>query len=398
MTSTAATFYDAASFGGRIYPLGGYRRAISCLLDGVVNGLGIVAAVCTTATVAAVSIINATLPINPSLHTTAPVVHVAIVFPNYYPTLAGAANSSGWVRVTTDSADALTFEARWVPATVLVSTGAAAPVPQPLVKRADNKASLQPNPTLPPVSRAEPEIAHASNSTAVAQLTSTTAPTSARRIALTPAPKLFAELDDSNPLGPRPAQHEVGRSSLSQSVPQVATTAPPPASIFERPVSPLQAKNNPTPRPNSDSRTAVYDISARTVYLPKGKRLEAHSGLGNMLDDPRYVGVKNRGPTPPNVYELTMREEIFHGVWALRLNPVGSENMFGRDGMLAHHYLRGADGQSNGCVSIKDYTEFLDAYLRGEVDRLVVVPHLRNTSWRTVSARVAGRRYADNNP
>src|SRR5208282_4855588 len=38
-----------------------------------------------------------------------------------------------------------------------------------------------------------------------------------------------------------------------------------------------------------DRYTAVYDISARTVYLPDGTRLEAHSGLGDRLDNPRYV-------------------------------------------------------------------------------------------------------------
>jgi hypothetical protein len=35
-----------------------------------------------------------------------------------------------------------------------------------------------------------------------------------------------------------------------------------------------------------DQTTAVYDISAHTVYLPDGKRLEAHSGLGDRIDDP----------------------------------------------------------------------------------------------------------------
>jgi hypothetical protein len=54
--------------------------------------------------------------------------------------------------------------------------------------------------------------------------------------------------------------------------------------------------------PNAYSRTAVYDIAARMVYLPNGRRLEAHSGLGSFLDDPRYINVKARGPTPPNVY------------------------------------------------------------------------------------------------
>ena len=36
-----------------------------------------------------------------------------------------------------------------------------------------------------------------------------------------------------------------------------------------------------------DRQTAVYDIAAHTVYLPDGTKLEAHSGLGSSLDDPR---------------------------------------------------------------------------------------------------------------
>ena len=39
--------------------------------------------------------------------------------------------------------------------------------------------------------------------------------------------------------------------------------------------------------PPYDRQTAVYDISAHTVYLPDGTRLEAHSGLGSKIDDPR---------------------------------------------------------------------------------------------------------------
>ena len=126
----------------------------------------------------------------------------------------------------------------------------------------------------------------------------------------------------------------------------------------------------------ADSRTAIYDITAHTVYLPNGKRLEAHSGLGSFMDDVRYVNAKARGPTPPNVYALTMREQLFHGVRAIRLNPVGGGDMYGRDGMLAHTYMLGPNGQSNGCVSFSDYSAFLNAYLNGEIDRLVVVEHL----------------------
>lgn len=130
---------------------------------------------------------------------------------------------------------------------------------------------------------------------------------------------------------------------------------------------------------NVHNRTAVYDIAAHTVYMPDGTRLEAHSGLGSLRDNPAHVRKKNRGPTPPNVYELTMRERLFHGVRAIRLNPARGATMFGRDGMLAHTYMLGSSGQSNGCVAFKNYRAFLKAFLRGEITRMVVVPRLGNT-------------------
>jgi hypothetical protein len=144
-----------------------------------------------------------------------------------------------------------------------------------------------------------------------------------------------------------------------------------------RPSPPIEASQSPEAsnlRPNG--RTAIYDIAAHAVYLPNGDALEAHSGLGSNLDDPRYVSLKNRGPTPPNVYTLTLRDQPFHGVRAIRLIPLDASKMFGRDGMLAHSYLRGPTGESSGCVSFRDYTAFLNAFLRGEVERLVVVDHL----------------------
>jgi Protein of unknown function (DUF2778) len=120
--------------------------------------------------------------------------------------------------------------------------------------------------------------------------------------------------------------------------------------------------------------TALYDISARVVYMPNGERLEAHSGLGEKMDDPRFVHVRMHGATPPGTYDLTEREKPFHGVRAIRLNPVGgSAAVHGRAGLLAHTYMLGPNGQSNGCVSFRQYDKFLQAYLRGEVKRLVVV-------------------------
>jgi hypothetical protein len=130
-----------------------------------------------------------------------------------------------------------------------------------------------------------------------------------------------------------------------------------------------------TPFARYDRWTAIYDISAHTVYLPNGTRLEAHSGLGDRLDDPRHVQERMRGATPPDVYELAPREQLFHGVQALRLKPVGAGNVFGRAGFLAHTYMLGPNGDSNGCVVFKNYEAFLRAFQNGEVKRLVVVAH-----------------------
>ena len=133
-------------------------------------------------------------------------------------------------------------------------------------------------------------------------------------------------------------------------------------------------RRTPERDPGSSAGTAVYDITAQTVTLPSGERLEAHSGLGEAQDNPRHVHRRMRGATPPGTYDLTEREALFHGVRAIRLNPVGgSAAIHGRDGILAHTYMLGPSGASNGCVVFRDYNRFLQAFLRGEVRRMVVV-------------------------
>ncbi|HYA80507.1 MAG TPA: DUF2778 domain-containing protein [Methylocystis sp.] len=139
--------------------------------------------------------------------------------------------------------------------------------------------------------------------------------------------------------------------------------------------NPMTTTPGPSHAARPDNHTAVYDISAHTVYLPSGRRLEAHSGLGSRLDNPNYVHERMHGATPPHLYELTPREQLFHGVQALRLNPVGPGNIFGRAGLLAHTFMLGPNGDSNGCVSFRDYNAFLQAYKSGEVTRLMVVAH-----------------------
>ncbi len=136
-----------------------------------------------------------------------------------------------------------------------------------------------------------------------------------------------------------------------------------------------EGKSKPgTKLPANDGLTAIYDIKARTVYLPDGSKLEAHSGLGPKMDDPRYAHVRMHGVTPPHVYDLAPREALFHGVEALRMHPVGgAQAIYGRAGILTHSYLLGPNGDSNGCVSFKDYDAFLRAYKAGKVRRMVVV-------------------------
>jgi Protein of unknown function (DUF2778) len=110
--------------------------------------------------------------------------------------------------------------------------------------------------------------------------------------------------------------------------------------------------------------------------MPDGTKLEAHSGLGTLLDDPEHVDEKDRGATPPNVYDLSLRERPFHGMRALRLKPVDGERALGRTGLLAHSFMIGPNGESNGCVSFRDYDAFLQAYMNHQIRRLAVVPRV----------------------
>jgi hypothetical protein len=188
-------------------------------------------------------------------------------------------------------------------------------------------------------------------------------------------------LSDRNATVPLPMARPDG---LNKRTATTATRPPEPVLAYARPdvgddegEIPIVPKrlSNPVAR----NGVAVYDISANVVYLPNGERLEAHSGLGKMRDNPRYVHEKNRGPTPPHTYALTLRESLFHGVEAIRLNPVGGAgNVYNRVGLLAHTYMLGARGDSNGCVSVKDYKRFLAAFKRGDIRQLVVVTSMPN--------------------
>jgi hypothetical protein len=166
--------------------------------------------------------------------------------------------------------------------------------------------------------------------------------------------------------------------------------APPKPTIARASFRPTQVRKE-FGASEDDGRTAIYDITAQAVYLPGGRRLEAHSGLGELMDNPGYVHVKMRGSTPPNIYNLTLRERTFHGVRAIRLNPVDGGRMHGRAGILAHSYMLGSNGQSNGCVSFSNYPEFLNAYLKGEITRLAVVERLERPPGKLAAGQLPGQ-------
>ena len=66
------------------------------------------------------------------------------------------------------------------------------------------------------------------------------------------------------------------------------------------------------------------------------------------------------------------RYEVYRGG---DLMAEGSSTL-GRAGLLTHSYMMGPEGDSNGCVSIREYERFRKAFDDGEITRLVVVPSI----------------------
>lgn len=370
MSDTAAAFCDVTSFDGRI-SLGDSRRllaALRALGDGLIATIAILAVGSVLAvgiTVAALKIANNAISANPQLRVQAAIGPGALgqgafALGQYGPILAAAPDAFPPAPVTMDVAEGSepaasageSFGARWALASLPVPEATSASVPLP---------------TRAPPRPAQHEITKSiqSDQTKSVQVTSMQLASLPPPVTVSPAPVKAAPQ-------------------------QVAVVAPPPPAV-EKPAVVQPVHNKGPEFIERDARTAVYDISARTVYLPNGDKLEAHSGLGEKMDDPRYIHVRMRGATPPNVYKLTMREKLFHGVRAIRLNPVDEDKMHGRDGILAHTYMLGPNGQSNGCVSFKNYDKFLQAFLDGEVDRMVVVASM-NGAPPALVARGKGRR------
>jgi hypothetical protein len=343
MAKAVAAYYEVSGFGRRDLFLADPRRIAQAgrfLANTAVTGiaaLGAVGLAGVGVTFVAAFVLNMAIATNPQLRAPAQTGPAA---------LAIAQNTADL------SAPAATFDAKWARVAASLPAGAVPLLAQP-------KIEIAANIPLPPARPAHVQPQH--------EVAEVTAPVQVAK--LTPAPEAPVPLPQARPKPPVAAQ-----PPAAELAPRVALATPPsPRPAPKAPPPQREAHNKAPVLPTADARTAIYDIAAHTVYLPNGERLEAHSGLGDKMDNPHYVNVRMRGPTPPNVYDLKLREELFHGVRAIRLTPVDEDKMFGRDGILAHTYMLGPNGQSNGCVSFRDYDKFLHAFLRGEVDRMVVV-------------------------
>nr|CAD6603121.1 hypothetical protein RKHAN_01297 [Rhizobium sp. Khangiran2] len=201
--------------------------------------------------------------------------------------------------------------------------------------------------------------------------------------------ELAALMDDTLPMqGPLPtsrpetaakALEALAAAKLAKPGRAPAEDAGEPASTvlaYAKPENPMKSLPKVTPIPDPGTKkVAIYDITNGVVHMPNGTKLEAHSGIGKMRDNPKFTHVKMKGPTPPGTYKLSMREKPFHGVAAIRLTSVDGKHPQNRTGLLAHTYLlRSAPGDSHGCVAFKHYDKFLAAFRRGEITHMVIVP------------------------
>lgn len=398
MTSSAVAHFDAAYFDSsrvdnRRAASRGKSRALRSLLNTSVLGLGAVAALGTAAIAVTLAAgWMASGAVQPRVQLPRGPASLALVPYDPASKVAGRTASPSWETAYIDRTKPIIAEpvrrvaAAPKPAS-LTAKPAAIPLPRPLpAQLARGRAELD-SPAAPAVAQVEPQAVTPPAQSLVPQPIAEQVP---RVLALvTPAPTpVPAAKPETTTEAPAKAElvaksegstksEKMARADVASLEPKSAPKLTAPASI-------------PAVTPDSVSRTAVYDITGGIVHMPDGSKLEAHSGLGEKMDDPRYIKVRMRGPTPPNVYVLTEREKLFHGVRAIRLNPVHEERMFGRDGMLAHTYMLGPNGQSNGCVSFKDYKKFLTAFLDGKVDKMVVVPDLKGTSWKVAALQADG--------
>ena len=125
-----------------------------------------------------------------------------------------------------------------------------------------------------------------------------------------------------------------------------------------------------------DQYTAVYDLSAHTVYLPNGTKLEAHSGLGDRLDDPNHVNERMRGATPPHLYETRAAGGFVPRRAGLASKSHRRRRYFRPRRSTRPHLYAGPELGIPTAACRSRTTTDLRAYQNGEIRKLAVVARL----------------------
>jgi hypothetical protein len=288
-----------------------------------------------------------------------------------FPTLASAALPV--------NADRATFEDRFVRGTVSADSAALQPLKRSILARAETGLTTardalalrwMPADFRPAIGDDEPQVAVATRPAAVDGIPlPRSRPASADQLAQTSQAMALATTMSINTPTESPLPQPAERSMFQKFSDMVKTKVA---------VASLGLGKGPDLAAlGYDNETAVYDLTAHAVYLPNGTVMEAHSGMGSLRDDPDHVSVHMTGATPPAVYSLKPREKDFHGVAALRMTPSDGSDIGGRSGLLVHSYMLGPNGDSDGCISVRDYDRFLKAFNDGQFSRIAVVPSVK---------------------
>ncbi len=202
------------------------------------------------------------------------------------------------------------------------------------------------------------------------------APATQPRIAVAPAPNppprqqapLFPQKPSSPSvaLGPSVPAPPTRPIDLNVAAPAVVALAPSPTPGPEKKTDGVELAPKPPALNQFDRFTAVYDLMAHTVFLPDGSRLEAHSGLGPLGTIPpmswKRTGARRR--------RMNMNSRCARAC-STACRRCGSIPSAGRMRSMAAPGCSptptcwGPDGDSNGCVSFKNYDAFLAAFQSG---------------------------------
>ena len=124
-------------------------------------------------------------------------------------------------------------------------------------------------------------------------------------------------------------------------------------------------------------RTAIYDISAHTVYLPNGATAGGAFGSRRRDRTIRASCMKECAGRRHQMFTSLLRaNSFFMGFKRCVSNPSARAIFSDAPDFWRILICSCANGASNGCVSFKNYDAFLQAYQNGEIKHLAVVAHL----------------------